>query len=151
MSEEQTRCGRPTASGGPCRQILYSPWLAACGTHATDDDRALASRLNAAWRSGLEAGFRSGRDSARCAECDARKAEAATARLRFTEGGKQIVRFGKYSYVWDGDAPLALGDRCLLPGNWLFKETSEAEVTGFGTDYDGALSHVLRLISRVPA
>jgi len=71
--------------------------------------------------------------------------------LRFTENGKQIVRFGKYSYTWDGPEPLALGDRCLLPGNWLFKETSEAEVTGFGTDYDGALSRVVRLIERADA
>jgi hypothetical protein len=147
VSKEPVRCGRPTTSGRPCRQILNSPWSAACGTHATEDDRALEARLSAEWQRGFQAGG-GGRPPAPCAECAARKAAAAEARLRFTQEGKQIVRFGTYSYVWDGDEPLALGDRCLLPGNWLFKEPSEAGVTGFGTDYEGNLSHVLRLISR---
>jgi hypothetical protein len=70
---------------------------------------------------------------------------------RLVQDGKQIVRFGKYSYTWDGDEPLAAGDRCLLPANWLFKEETESVVTGFGTDYDGALQAVVRLVKRGPA
>lgn len=68
--------------------------------------------------------------------------------FRLTEGGRQIVRFGRYAYIWDGEEPLALGDRCLLPGNWLVAQPAEAEVTGFGTAYEGTLSHVVRLITR---
>ena len=73
---------------------------------------------------------------------------AAARGFRLTQDGKQVVRFGRYSYTWDGGEPLRIGDRCVLPANWLFKHPSEAVVTGFGTDYDGALQPVTKLIAR---
>jgi hypothetical protein len=71
--------------------------------------------------------------------------------FRLTEGGKQIVRFGRYSYLWAGDEPLALGDLCLLPASWVPGSEPHAErVTGFGTDYDGELVYVVKVILRAP-
>jgi hypothetical protein len=93
-------------------------------------------------------GVASGRErAAREQQQAARDAERA-ARWRLTENGHQVVQFGRYAYLWDGDQPLRLGDICQLPANWLIPRPTQAAVTGFGTDYDGRLTKVSALIER---
>lgn len=47
------------------------------------------------------------------------------------------------AYSWQGD-PLAVGDKVLIPGNWLYKEAQVAEVVKLGSDYPGHLDSILR-------
>jgi len=65
-----------------------------------------------------------------------------------TESGEQIVVVDGYSYRWRGN-PLAVGDRVMLPENWLsaLKYGSgpfPGTVTGIGSSYQGELAAVLR-------
>jgi hypothetical protein len=68
-----------------------------------------------------------------------------------TSSDEQIVRVdGGYAYTWPGE-PLAIGDRVLLPENWLSAVKHghgpfQGTVTGFGTDYDGVMSAVIKKI-----
>jgi hypothetical protein len=133
-------CGQPKTNGEPCRMRadLGSP---DCRIHGPAPVDTLRLRMWDMHRRGIAAGRELlAREQAQAA----REAERA-ARWRLTERGLQVVQFGRYAYVWDGP-PLKLGDRCLLPGNWLVADPMEAEVTGFGTDYDGTLAQVLRKI-----
>lgn len=68
-------------------------------------------------------------------------------RYRTTDGG-QIVLLGRYSYVWYGDEPLAVGDTVIQPGNWLFSTPTEAVVTGLGSDYTGTMTTIHKLVKR---
>ena len=63
-----------------------------------------------------------------------------------TAQGHQIVRCGNYAYAWPGEEPLKVGDRVLLPANWLVNYPSERSVTAFGSSYGGHLSHILRKV-----
>ena len=146
---EPIRCGRPTKSGQPCRTILRLGVAEfVCHSHATENDRAIMAMLNREWTDAYRDAFEHGKASARW-EYEAAAREAARAeRFRLTDGGRQVVRFGKYAYTWNGPEPLRIGDLCRLPGNWLFKHPQEEVVTGFGTDYDGALQPVLCLLKR---
>jgi len=63
--------------------------------------------------------------------------------------GDQIVQVGRYAYRWRGPSPLNVGDRVLLPENWLSRAKYgpgpfEDIVTGLGTNYQGELSFILR-------
>jgi len=63
--------------------------------------------------------------------------------------GDQVVEVGRYSYRLAGEPPLAIGDKVLLPENWLsaIKDGHGPQVgtiTGFGTRYQGQLARILR-------
>jgi hypothetical protein len=66
------------------------------------------------------------------------------------------VQVGKYAYFWEGDEPLAPGDRVLLPENWLspmlygHRGPFEDTVTAIGSDYDGPLSRIIRKVGYDP-
>ncbi len=57
------------------------------------------------------------------------------------------ARAGGYAYKWAGATPLDLGDRVVLPHNWLSQgiggERPTGEVIGFGTDYTGDLATIV--------
>ncbi len=66
----------------------------------------------------------------------------ATVRLH-DSSGRQIVQVaGRYAYVWDGEAPLEVGDQVELPATWASPNGWFAEVTGMGTTYNGSLASV---------
>ena len=68
---------------------------------------------------------------------------------RFYEiGGDQVVEVGRYSYRWRGPTPLQVGERVLLPENWLsrMKEGPGPQVgvvTALGSTYRGELSFIV--------
>jgi hypothetical protein len=59
-----------------------------------------------------------------------------------------------YAYRWTGPGPLQIGDRVLLPANWLSEIKQgpgpfPGTVTGFGRNgYDGPLSSIVRKLER---
>jgi hypothetical protein len=68
-------------------------------------------------------------------------------------GGDQVVTVGRYAYRWSGETPLEIGDRVLLPENYVSRVRHgpgpvEAIVTGLGTTYQGPLAFVLRRLDR---
>ena len=54
----ERRCGRPTRSGNACRTRVYGVDVA-CGTHATEQDRAVAAAYQQGWRDGYQQGQQS--------------------------------------------------------------------------------------------
>jgi hypothetical protein len=65
------------------------------------------------------------------------------------------VKAGKYTYLWTGDEPLVPGDLVLLPENWVSRMIHgpgpfEDTVTEIGSDYDGAVSRVIRKVGHDP-
>jgi hypothetical protein len=157
------RCGRPTRSGQSCRNTLR-PAETACKTHATDHDLALADAFNR----GHDAGFnlakgiwreKSPNDQLLRAQDRTHKLEEQLRDRRVADHqrqypGDQIIEInGKLGYRWSGDEPLSIGDRVVLPENWIsqMKEGRGSwvgTVTALGSDYDGDMSLVLR---RAPA
>lgn len=156
MSEQPSdsrTCGRPTRSGRPCR-VQISKFDLACGTHAGEQDRALAE----AHRRGYREGLRDGRTRAeeggkytiqRLENQVQTLQERLDAATRVYEiDGDQVVEVGRYAYRWHGDPPLEVGERVLLPENWLSgikhgPGPHEAVVTGLGTTYRGELSRIV--------
>lgn len=62
--------------------------------------------------------------------------------------GDQVVSVGRYAYRWRGSPPLAVGDRVLLPENWLSRKKDGpgnwiGVITELGTTYPGALAFVV--------
>jgi len=62
--------------------------------------------------------------------------------------GDQVVSVGRYAYRWRGGRPLAVGDRVLLPENWLSRKKDGpghwvGVITELGTTYTGTLAHVV--------
>lgn len=67
--------------------------------------------------------------------------------------GDQVVSVGRYAYRWRGSPPLAVGERVLLPENWLSRKKDGpgnwiGVVTELGTTYTGTLAVV---VDRAPA
>ncbi|WP_171171869.1 hypothetical protein [Streptomyces sp. I05A-00742] len=67
--------------------------------------------------------------------------------------GDQVVGVDGYAYRWRGDEPLAVGDRVLLPENYVSsmkygRGPFPGVVTELGTTYRGPLSFIIR---RAPA
>lgn len=50
-----------------------------------------------------------------------------------------------YTYVWDGDEPLAIGDRVMVPPppHARSKVGSVGRVCGFGSNYPGPLAAIV--------
>lgn len=66
----------------------------------------------------------------------------------FEMDGDQVVSVGSYAYRWRGGRPLAVGDRVLLPENWLSRKKDGpgdwvGVITELGTTYAGTLAHVV--------
>ncbi|MER6512072.1 MULTISPECIES: hypothetical protein [unclassified Nonomuraea] len=62
--------------------------------------------------------------------------------------GDQVVEVGKYAYRWRGQPPLTVGERVLLPENWVSQMTEGrgtfvGEVTRLGATYRGHLSTIV--------
>jgi superfamily II DNA or RNA helicase len=61
------------------------------------------------------------------------------------QAGRQIVDCEGYAYAWPNtDEPLNLGDRVMLPGNYVDPNPRESTVTALGSTYPGDLVMVLR-------
>lgn len=155
------KCGRPTKSGKPCQNNIYGAAYRACGQHETPED--------VAWREGYFAGATEAREQAardrefwiaegrrqQRSEADRRRAEAEREKnfKTTTSRGEQIVQVDRYAYRWGGE-PLKVGDRVLLPANWLSevkhgKGPFPGTVTAIGSSYDGDMSAIIRKISSV--
>jgi hypothetical protein len=60
-----------------------------------------------------------------------------------------VVIEGGLTYHWDGEPPLEVGDRVLLPENWLSRARTgpgpwEGTVAQLGSDYQGQTVSVLQ-------
>jgi hypothetical protein len=154
------KCERPTKSGKPCQNPRPGPSHRACGQHETPED--------VAYREGYEAGRAAERGYAeRSRESsrelwigEGRRLERAEAveRANFrtaTESGEQIVVVdGRLTYRWAGE-PLKVGDRVLLPENWLSvvkhgRGPFPGTITAIGSSYKGELSAVIRKTADAP-
>lgn len=151
-------CGRPTKSGGSCRNPLYPGDPArACGLHETAED--------VAYREGYRAGATAEREYAERGRelsreswiAEGRRLEHLEAREResfrvATDDEEQIVVVDSgYSYRWGGE-PLKIGDRVMLPANWLSEIKNgpgpfPGTVTAIGSSYQGELSAIVRKIA----
>ncbi|MFE0690222.1 hypothetical protein ACFV0Z_18985 [Streptomyces xiamenensis] len=159
MTDQHHRaCGRPTRSGRPCK-IRISGSDVACGTHATEQDKAVAE----AHRRGWNEGFASGKESsARLSRSRVERLEQRVKELEeeldsskrvYEIGGHQVVDVGGYAYRWRGSTPLEVGDRVLLPENYVSRlkygpGPTQGVVSKLGTTYRGPLSDI---VSRAPA
>lgn len=159
MIEDEVRtCGRPTKSGHPCKARVSGSDVA-CGIHSTEQDRAVADAYRRGYQEGRESGARSSNESSklRIAWLE-RQVEELRQRLdkatRVHElGGDQVVDVGGYAYRWSGETPLEVGDRVLLPENYVSRMKHgpgpvEAVVHALGTTYQGPLAFVLRRLDR---
>lgn len=66
----------------------------------------------------------------------------------FAVDGDQVVSVGRYAYRWRGGPPLTVGDRVLLPENWLSRKKDGpgnwvGVITELGTTYTGTLAYVV--------
>jgi hypothetical protein len=154
------KCGRATKSGRPCQNTLPGTAFRACSLHETPEDIA--------YREGYQAGAAAERGYAEKSRessrelwiAEGRRLERAEAqewenfRTVTTAGEQVVVVDGRLTYRWAGEA-LKVGDRVLLPGNWLSemkygRGPFSGTVTGLGSSYQGELSPVLRKISDDP-
>jgi hypothetical protein len=151
-------CGRPTKSGNPCRAQFSGPGFA-CNLHTTDHEKALVG----AYQQGLQAGRaqeRQWRQRAEAAQVEHLERQIRTLReeldaknRRFEVEGNQAVTVDGYGYRWRGPGTLGVGDRVLLPENYVSALRHGpgpflGTVTELGTTYTGTLSTI---ISRAPA
>ncbi|WP_285731987.1 hypothetical protein [Nocardiopsis sp. ATB16-24] len=155
MTQDQVRtCGRPTKAGHPCK-IRVSSSDIACGTHATEQDRAVAEAHRRGYREGYEVGNSSAGSYSkfRIEQLESQVEELRQQLDKETRiheiGGDQVVQVGGYAYRWRGRPPLAVGDRVLLPENYVSRMKygpgpMEGTVTGLGTTYRGPLAFILR-------
>ncbi|QLE70220.1 hypothetical protein FGW37_33135 [Streptomyces rectiverticillatus] len=151
-------CGRPTKSGAPCRAQFSGPGFA-CKLHTTDHERTLVE----AYRQGLETGRaqeREWRQRTEAAQVEhlerqirALREELDARNRRFEVDSDQAVTVDGYGYRWRGPGRLEVGDRVLLPENYVSALRHgpgpfPGTVTELGTTYTGNLSTI---ISRAPA
>lgn len=147
-------CGRPTRSGKPCRARVYGHDVA-CGVHATDQDRALTAAYQRGWSEGYHQGSTSGSSLAQTRiEWLERKVHDLEQQVDDTQryyeiDGDQVVEVGRYAYRWRGSPPLMVGDRVVLPENWVSAlrsgpGTFDDVVTKLGATYRGELAHIVR-------
>jgi hypothetical protein len=147
------RCGRPTRSGKPCQAFVYG-FDVACARHATDHDRELTETYGRGHHDGYRQGHESGAAGAKSRiEWLERRVQELEGRLDdamrvYEIGGDQVVEVGRYSYRWRGPTPLQVGDRVLLPENWLTRMKDGpgphvGVVTALGSTYHGELSFIV--------
>lgn len=154
---EQRACGRPTKSGSPCK-ANFSGVAFACKLHTTPEEQALVDAYQNGHRTGRQEGYESGRQSAAMStehlerQIADLKAKLDQATRRFRIDGLQAVTVGGYAYVWNGQPDLEVGDRVLLPENYVSRLKDgpgpvEGTVTELGSTYDGIHSRILRRIT----
>lgn len=91
----------------------------------------------------------------KCPRCEGR-GEAETA---FQSGVFQVCPYCNGSganphprtYTYSTDETVGVGDVVLVPGNWVKSEPQEATVIVLGSDYDGSITPVSRVIERKEA
>ncbi|MFJ4829306.1 hypothetical protein ACIP79_05175 [Streptomyces sp. NPDC088747] len=151
-------CGRPTRSGNPCK-VRISGSDVACGTHATEQDKAVAEAHQRGWSDGYKSGSES---SASFSKSRIERLEHRVKELEeqlddskrvYEIDGHQVVDVGGYAYRWRGSTPLEIGDRVLLPENYVSRMKNGpgptlGVVSKLGTTYRGPLSDIVR---RAPA
>jgi len=153
----QRPCGRPTKSGKPCK-ANFSGVGFACKLHTTPEEQALVDAYETGYDRGREKGYESGQQvSALSTEHLERqiarlKTKLDEATRRFRVDGLQAVTVGGYAYVWNGQPDLEVGDRVLLPENYVSRLKDgpgpvEGIVTELGSTYDGTHSRILRRIT----
>lgn len=158
-SRPRTRtCGRGTKSGHPCKQVL-SGHDVACKLHATEHDRALAAAREEGWREGFALGKEVGAGTARVEREELQRLRQKVKELeqrledasRYYEiNGDQVVEVDGYGYRWGGTDQLKVGDRVLLPENYVSALKHgpgpfEGVVTKLGSTYRGGdLSRIIR-------
>lgn len=149
---QERTCGRQTRSGKPCK-IRINGSDVACSTHATEQDRMVAEAHQRGYREGFDAGRDSGASSSRLKiEWLERRIQGLEQKLDeatriYEVDGHQVVDVGGYAYRWRGDSPLEVGDRVLLPENYVSRMQSGpgstvGAVTQLGTTYRGTLSFI---------
>ncbi|MFB7374182.1 hypothetical protein ACFC0D_30535 [Streptomyces sp. NPDC056222] len=151
-------CGRPTKTGNPCR-AQFSGRGFACKIHTTDHEKQLVDAYEQGLRAGREEGRRQEQQTADIRvenlERQVRTLEEKldTQNRRFEIDGHQCVTVGRYAYVWTGPGRLKVGDRVLLPENYVSAlrqgpGPQPGTVTALGSTYTGTHSKIL---SRLPA
>jgi hypothetical protein len=147
-------CGRPTRSGQPCKVRVYGSEVA-CKLHITEREREVAEAYQRGRNDGYAQARKSNEDLERMhVERLERRIRELEQRLdeadRYYEyDGDQVVEVGKYAYRWSGSPPLSVGDRVLLPENWLSQlkdgpGPQEGSVTKLGATYRGRLASIVR-------
>jgi hypothetical protein len=123
----------------------------ACGTHATDADRAVGAAYWKGWREGEASGKESGRWAVLEEQANERRRQEyeAAERARFRERDKRgqlvIVDNGKpLVYRWTGLDDLAIGDLVVVPPNWLIQHSRTCPVTALGSSYELDIQNILR-------
>jgi hypothetical protein len=147
-----TRCGRPTRSGDPCKQQV-NPGQRACQKHSTPEDTAFYEGYRQGWGAAADAhqgdfssGFEEGRKQAERAQLRDNQPRD------FTDGtGRQLVEVDGYAYAWCGEDQLSVGDKVIIPENWLTKikygaGDFEGTVNRLGITYTGELSEIIRQV-----
>ncbi|TGN74990.1 hypothetical protein E5083_21925 [Streptomyces bauhiniae] len=130
----------------------------ACGTHATEQDKAVTEAHRRGWREGHETGWKSSaRSSASRIEQLERRVHELEEQLDgakrvYEVGGHQVVDVGGYAYRWRGGDLLEVGDRVLLPENYVSRlrngpGPTVGVVSQLGTTYRGPLADI---VSRMP-
>lgn len=150
MTWSETRCGRPTATGKPCRQFI-SPLDRACRIHLTPHDEEVI----AAHHKGIELGRELERSDLQFKikqqiQQQVAKELAGRPCIHFklhNRDGYQIVVVDGYTYLWVGEGELTVGDKVWLPpAYWEPRHASDREgtVTALGSDYSGDLVCIQR-------
>lgn len=153
----QRPCGRPTKSGKACKANFSGVGFAS-KLHTTPQEQALVDAYEDGYRRGREEGNKSGQQSAALSiehlqrQIADLKAKLDAATRRFRADGLQAVTGDGYAYLWNGQPDLEVGDRVLLPQNYVsgFAHGSgpfEGTVTELGSTYDGPHSRILRRIT----
>jgi RecJ-like exonuclease len=65
----------------------------------------------------------------------------------YCEGAGHTLK-GTRAYTYRAAEPVALGDIVEVPGNRLNASPQEATVIAFGSDYDGPVSSIRRVVAR---
>jgi len=156
-------CARPTrTTGEPCKARRVSRFAPACHTHLTEREAESAEVARHAytlgWNSGRESGARFAAEHTQQLTQRVKELEAQldAERHLYELEGDQLVEVDGYAYRWSGPDRLAVGDRVVLPQNWISKLKHgpgpfAGQVTMLGTKYRGDIARILRREKPAPA
>lgn len=155
------QCSRMTkTTQKQCRMRVHGYYVA-CETHRTEDEKEFVDFITGLVREAREDGIKIGyeqaeRDRERAKEKKkAEKARQEFDRLHrlFNEGNAQLVEVNGYGYRWSGSPALEVGDKVLLPENYVSRLQHgpgpfPGKVTALGSTYKG---HHSTIVSRCAA